>query len=189
MKPSLEKKDVLIAFYGTQLPLLGIGIWLLWRKGSLHAGYFAFGDIQMWVWGLAAGVAVILADLWLMRVVPISHWDDGGINRLLFQNTPGWQILLIAVIAAFSEEILFRGVLLDWIGLWGSSLLFVLMHTRYLRKWLLVTVVAVVGLLFGWMTERTGHLAPAIMAHFLVDAVMGFLYRNLSDKEGSADSP
>jgi uncharacterized protein len=181
----MTQKQVLFSFYVTQLVVLVTGVFLLWRQGRLLAGYFAFDDIHMWMWGLLVGAGVILLDLFLVRTVRADLLDDGGVNRMLFQGRPLWHILVMAMLAAFSEEILFRGVFQEWLGILGSTLLFVILHTRYLRKWLLTATVAAVSAALGLLTEWTGHLAPAIIAHGLVDFVMGIWIRTYWTKGGN----
>lgn len=45
----------------------------------------------------------------------------------------GWNPLWIALAAGFGEELLFRGALQPLLGVWATSVLFVLAHTRAYR--------------------------------------------------------
>jgi membrane protease YdiL (CAAX protease family) len=55
---------------------------------------------------------------------------------------------------------------------------FVLLHTRYLKKWLLVAVVFAISAGLGWLTEWFGNITPAVIAHGLVDFVSGLFIRH-----------
>lgn len=80
--------------------------------------------------------------------------------------------LYLSVITAFGEELLFRGVLLPFCGLFFSSLLFGLLHMGkdgFISAWSIWAFIA--GLLLGWIFQQSGSLWPPIIAHFGVNAV------------------
>jgi hypothetical protein len=86
------------------------------------------------------------------------------------------QILLLALLSAAGEEVIFRGVLQPRLGLWVATLLFGLLHVpvrRSLVPWTLFALA--IGLVLGLLTEWSGSLWPAILLHFLVN------YFNLHD--------
>jgi uncharacterized protein len=175
---SSAAKQVLSAFYITQFLLFVISAVALWWQGKSLEHLFSFHDIHMWVWGIGAGGLILAIDAVLMACVPESWLDDGGLNQLLFENRSRVHVLVIAVIAAVSEEMFFRGVLQEWLGIWMTSVVFVLLHTRYLKKWLLVAVVFAISAGLGWLTECFGNITPAVIAHGLVDFVSGLFIRH-----------
>lgn len=177
-------EQVLYSFYITQFLLLAISAIVLWWQGKRVGNFFSFDDIHMWAWGMGAGMVILIIEAVLMVRVPESWLDDGGINRLLFHDRSWFHILMIAMIAAVSEELFFRGVLQDWLGIWLTSVIFVLLHTRYLKKWLLVAVVFAISVGFGVLTEYSGDLAPAVIAHGLVDFVLGLYIKNRAVEKG-----
>lgn len=72
--------------------------------------------------------------------------------------------LLLAVSAGLGEEVLFRGLLQRYVGVWGQAALFALLHISY------GTVVQVImpfglGLFFGYMVKRGHSLWLCIVAH------------------------
>lgn len=178
-----SSRQVLSSFYITQSLILTIGVPILWWQGKLQKSYFSFDSGLMWVLGLGTGVLILLIEAVLLKWLPQSWMDDGGINRLLFKNRSLAEILVISFLAATAEEILFRGVLQEWLGIWVTSILFVLMHTRYLRKWLLVTVVFLISVGLGFLAESCQDLSPVIIAHFLVDFILGCYLRFVKLKD------
>ncbi len=79
--------------------------------------------------------------------------------------------LLLSALAGFAEELLFRGALWPALGLWGTSLLFGLVHTLPRRALALYPVfAAVVGLLLGLLRSGSGSVLPAMLAHAGIDA-------------------
>jgi membrane protease YdiL (CAAX protease family) len=90
-------------------------------------------------------------------------------------------LLIIAVIPAFGEELLFRGILqrifINWTRNihWGiiiSAFLFSAFHMEFYAffpRWLL-------GIMFGYMLVWTGSIWTPIFAHFLNNAIAVILY-------------
>jgi membrane protease YdiL (CAAX protease family) len=78
-------------------------------------------------------------------------------------------LLLLAVLAPLVEELVFRGLLYGWLaGRWGknvgwivSSLAFAAAHTEPAH----IILVFPLGLLFGWLRQRTDSLLPSLVAH------------------------
>lgn len=93
---------------------------------------------------------------------PLSLFPGGGFSVVVL-------ILVVVVIAPFTEEVVFRGVLLPAFGeRWGavagvvvSSFLFAGLH---LSAYIFVPI-AVAALVFGWMVVRFQSLWPAYVAH------------------------
>jgi membrane protease YdiL (CAAX protease family) len=83
-------------------------------------------------------------------------------------------LLLLAVVAPFVEELLFRGLLLGWLvnlmprwaALVVTSVVFAAAHLQFVQFPGLV----VAGLTFGFLALRTGRLGPAIIAHMAFNA-------------------
>lgn len=97
--------------------------------------------------------------------------DRGAVLRLL---------LLLAVLAGpAAEEIFFRGLVYRWlrfrVGVWpgllASAFLFALLHTDPVA----FPPILGLGLLFGWVYERTGSLAAPIAIHMLHNGAMLYL--------------
>jgi len=81
----------------------------------------------------------------------------------------GMSLLLLAVLAPLVEELVFRGLLYGWLtGRWGrtvgwigSSLAFAAAHAEPAH----IILVLPLGLLFGWLRQRTDSLLPSLVAH------------------------
>jgi len=94
--------------------------------------------------------------------------------------------LLLSALAGFAEELLFRGALWPALGLWGTSLLFGLVHTLPRRSLVLYPLfAAVVGLLLGLLRSGSGSVLPAMIAHAGIDAAnLLWLSRRLAAASG-----
>ena len=184
MEDNKEKTEQLRAalipsFWLTQLLLLIPGGTLLWffylRKGYRIEDFFSW-DNSGGIWLLGTGVALIgiFVQFVAWKVFPIDAFDDGGVNRLLLE-LPAQALLPMFLIGAFSEEVLVRGVVQTGIGaylgtfygIFITSILFTLMHLRYLKKPVLMSGVFMISLILCSLYGFTGTLWATVYAHFL----------------------
>ena len=176
----IQEKDLIFSLYLTQLLLLTIafilGIFLFDRFSSFWA-LFTLLDPNIIMIGGTASLIVVLVDLIFMKLLPEKYYDDGGLNERIFQNRPFLHIAVIAAVVAIGEEILFRGVIQTHFGLMPSSLLFALVHYRYLFNWFLFVNIFVLSFIIGLIYFYTGNLLVTIFMHFLVDFLSGCMIR------------
>ncbi|RWZ60234.1 CPBP family intramembrane metalloprotease [Halobacillus fulvus] len=132
---------------------------------------------ELFWFGLIPGLSILLIDFILMRTMPKRYYDDGGINEKVFRTRSIPSILWLTLLVAVSEEMLFRGVLHTEFGYVLASVLFAVMHIRYLNKPVLLISVLIVSFFIGYMFEMTGSLPVTILSHFVVDAVLGLWIR------------
>ena len=132
---------------------------------------------------LAAGLAT--AALGGLTTVAASRWVSRGTDwgrrlhaefHTLLGGLDSPQILLLSLLSAGGEEVLFRGVLQPRLGLWLATLLFAGLHFPLRRALVPWTGFAFgLGLALGALTLWSASLWPAILLHFLVN------YFNLHD--------
>ncbi|WP_163582769.1 CPBP family intramembrane glutamic endopeptidase [Gracilibacillus saliphilus] len=138
--------------------------------------YWNFSD---WViFGVFSALMIISLDLLLMKIFPKNWWDDGGINQKIFQEGSYIGIILLCFFIASVEEFLFRGVIQTNFGILIASILFAVVHIRYLSK--VVLFIAIIGLSFwiGLAYYWTSNLSVVITLHFLVDVILALLIRS-----------
>jgi len=92
-------------------------------------------------------------------------------------------IFIASLLAGVGEEVLFRGTLQPWLGLWWASLLFVLVHlphilTRPLGLGSVSYLLFVFGmaLVLGYLFTHFG-LVSAVTAHAIFDLGLLFAFR------------
>jgi hypothetical protein len=127
--------------------------------------------------GVGLAVLVLTIDLVLMRWAPKDYFDDGGVNKRLFQGLTYWQIFLLALGVAVIEEWLFRAVLQNIIGWFWASLVFALIHVRYWSKWMYALLIVLISFGFGLMYEWMDSIWSVVIAHFLIDFCLGLIIR------------
>ncbi|MEH7176715.1 CPBP family intramembrane glutamic endopeptidase [Neobacillus vireti] len=187
----LSDKDLLFHLYMTQLILLVLtfilGIILFDHFSFLQA--IDFSNSRFLLIGFLAGLAVVFTDIFLMKWLPSSYYDDGGLNDRIFKRRSVLHIAWIAAVVALSEELLFRGVIQTKVGLILASLIFAIVHYRYLFNWFLFSNIVIISFLIGFIYDWTGNLAVTIMMHFTIDFLLGLYIKfrrtiDVGEKEG-----
>ncbi|TDF99314.1 CPBP family intramembrane glutamic endopeptidase [Paenibacillus piri] len=175
---SLDEKMLLMNLYLTQLAVFVIGcVVMLFQKPSLMAMLSMHKGMYIAFWGVAFAAAVLIVDVLVSRWVPPEVMDDGGINEMIFRNRPLWHIALLSLIVAICEEWLFRGAIQASWGPYWTSILFAAIHIRYLQHWLMTGLVFGISYGLGWIYIQTGTLWTPIVAHFVIDFIMGCIIR------------
>ncbi|MFD0670458.1 CPBP family intramembrane glutamic endopeptidase [Cohnella sp. GCM10027633] len=179
----LSDKMLLVNLYMTQALTVIIGIIVLLLQGRNIINLFALPrtwEFALWGGGLAG--AVMLANLAMAKFVPEEAADDGGVNERMFKGRPIWHIAVLALIISVCEELLFRGALQHMFGAYWTSILFAAIHVRYLRHWIPTGLVFLISYGLGWTMTHTGTIWTPILAHFLIDFVMGCIIRLRRDE-------
>jgi membrane protease YdiL (CAAX protease family) len=127
-----------------------------------------------WQWAAAAvlGAGVLLIASYLFEDLFPSYAALRTQMTLLLGPTSVTTGIYLALTSAVAEELLFRGAILPYTGLFISSLLFGLMHLDpggRISAWSFWAMLA--GLLIGWIFEATGSILPCIAIHFLINAI------------------
>ncbi len=124
------------------------------------------------------GTTIVMseADNLLRSLLPPPRWLEELFEQLLFGERGLWaSLVLVALVAPLSEELLFRGVVLRGFlaryparrAIVLSALLFGATH---FNPWQFPSA-TVFGLLAAWWYLRTGSLVPCLFGHALNNAV------------------
>ncbi|WP_072916451.1 CPBP family intramembrane glutamic endopeptidase [Desulforamulus aeronauticus] len=171
-----SRNVILKAAYLSQLIILLCGLAALWffyvRQGTTWQAIYQMDKFWL-VFGygsLTAAVLVVMQVL-LVTLVPPRFLMDDGTNRVLYTfSYPN--ILLLMGFGAFAEETLFRAALQPKLGIFLTSVLFALIHTRYVKKWVLLLVTLIMSSVLGWLYDKTQIIWTPIWAHFLINVTM-----------------
>lgn len=139
--------------------------------------YFTLNMNDVVYYGVIPGIIIVAIDLILMYLLPKRYFDDGGINKRVFRNRSIGDIFVLTLIIAISEEFLFRGVIQTTFGYVIASIIFALVHVRYLKKPVLLLSVLLVSFYIGYLFEITGNLLVTITAHFIVNFLLALTIR------------
>jgi len=152
---------------------LGGILWVGLRED--HVGLGLFVDLESW-WidlglGLTAGGLLILVWVLARQSLPAARKLETELAELLGPLNTG-EVLALALLSGFAEELFFRGAMQ---GAWGwlpATLLFALLHagpgTAY-RIWTVFAAIA--GLTLAGLMLWRGNLMAPVVAHVLVNGV------------------
>ena len=169
--PPLSRASLVIGLYGA------MGIFaLLIAAGRGNPDLYRLGGSPE-AWKLCAGPALgLVLGLIVVGLTRIAtrhfQWarDLHASFRDLLGALTGREIVILALASSIGEELLFRGALLPWFGVWIQALVFAVLHIGPGRRFLPWTVSALVlGIAFGWLAQWTGNLGGPIAAHFTIN--------------------
>ncbi|WP_308639109.1 CPBP family intramembrane glutamic endopeptidase [Paenibacillus silvisoli] len=174
----IDDRMLLINLYATQAITLVIGfIWLLFQHRNPFLLFAAPEGLNYLYFGAGLAALVIAIDYLSARFVPEEANDDGGVNERIFKERPIWHIVVLSLIVSICEETLFRGAIQHGIGPYWTSIIFATIHVRYLKHWIPTGLVFAISYALGWIYIKTGTLWAPIIAHFLIDMIMGLVIR------------
>lgn len=174
----LNERLLLINLYITQGLTLIIGIIILFFQKRSVISLLQFPEnYRFLLWGCGLAATMFGVDFLLSRFVKEESLDDGGINEMLFRNRPVWHIAIICVIVSICEELLFRGAIQHGLGPYWTSIIFALIHVRYLRHWIPTGWVFLSSYALGYIYIQAGTLWAPIVCHFLIDFISGLVIK------------
>lgn len=133
--------------------------------------------------GPAIGAGIGLSVVGLTRLATKHfRWARAlhGSFRDLLGPLTGKEIIILALASSIGEELLFRGALQPWFGVWIQGAIFALLHIGPGKRFLPWTLSAlVIGIGFGWVAAWTGNLGAPIVAHFMINFLnLRYIVRN-----------
>ncbi len=174
----LDDRMLLVNLYMTQALTFIIGfIWVLFQRQNIISLFSFPNSLNPLWWGIGLAGAVIIVDLLVSYFIPEEAMDDGGVNERIFGNRPIWHIAVLSFVVAVCEELLFRGAIQHAFGAYWTSIIFAVIHVRYLRHWIPTGLVFSISYGLGWIYDYTGTIWAPIIAHFVIDFVMGLIIR------------
>lgn len=176
----MTDRQILLNLIFTQCLLLVLSVlflFIFYPSIAVVYEWFNWNLRQILLLGGGLAVVVLGLDFILMKILPDHMFDDGGINEKLFQKRTITEIFFLTAFIAIAEELFFRGVLQSTFGLLLASVVFTLLHIRYLSKWPLFLLVTIVSFCLGIVYEWTGNLWVTIFSHFLIDFIFGLQIR------------
>jgi membrane protease YdiL (CAAX protease family) len=151
-------------------------------KAALHISPTVFALGAAGGLGLAVGTWILL---WLGKFSTIlASLREITFEQIapLFSDFRLTDLVLIAVVSGFCEEILFRGVMQPKLGLPTASFIFALLHCPSPRFFSYGIWVFIAGLLLGWSFSATGNLWVPISAHCVSNIASLIFLRYASSK-------
>ncbi len=136
--------------------------------------------------GVAAGGLYWLVTLLGSRLVAHGKASQNIAESYSRLDLSGWNPLWMAIAAGLGEELLFRGALQPLLGVWVTSILFVLAHVRAYRfdalnKRVLLQSISIfaISVALGYIAIHAG-LVTAMIVHAAMDIVGLYAVRRIT---------
>lgn len=144
-------------------------LWLLATRERPVAGTIAYLRLHTPLLSLAKGVGLGLLCLVVLVALALGLQrvgivEENPVADALLANMTLPLAIVLSLSAGVGEEILFRGILQRWVGVWGQAVLFGLSHAGY-GTVLQLVIPGALGLLFGLLVKRGASLWLVIAAH------------------------
>jgi membrane protease YdiL (CAAX protease family) len=169
--PPLSRASLVIGLYTA----MGIIAFLIAAGRGDPDLYRLGGSPEVWQLGAGpvGGLALGLAVVGLTRVAT-RHFQWARDLHASFRDLLGplttREIVILALASSIGEELLFRGALLPWFGVWIQAVIFAVLHIGPGRRFLPWTTSALaLGIAFGFLAQWTGNLGGPIAAHFVIN--------------------
>ena len=169
--PPLSRASLVIGLYGAMgivafLIAAGRGDPDLYRLGGSPEGWQLGASPVM---GACLGLVVVGLTRVATRRFQWARDLHASFHDLLGPLTAR-EIVILALASSIGEELLFRGAMMPWFGVWIQAAVFAALHIGPGRRFLPWTASALVlGLAFGELAAWTGNLGGPIAAHFAIN--------------------
>jgi len=159
----------------------GSSLWAHGFQGTMEL--FRFPLWSSLIWSGCVIAAIVLLSIVMDKYLPKRWQDDGSVNMRIFGSMSPVTTLLVCIAVGVGEEWLFRGVLQSFAGNFWTSVLFTLVHVRYVTKPLMVISVFGTSWLLGMLFTYSGSLWSPIVAHIGIDLLLAFYLQAIMKKE------
>ena len=163
----------------TVVSIITIGIFLWARWTEVSPRWIRTRPWMTLFWSSIAALGAIIPSMWLQEQMPeLPNWVESEFDMILANR---WGYLVIGLLAPIAEEIVFRGAILKSLldtrmsagaAITVSAVLFALIHFNPIQ----MPHAFMVGLLLGWMYQRTGSILPSVAFHWVNNSVAYVLY-------------
>lgn len=177
--------SVLALYYGVQI---GMVVWLVRRRGGdvlaalglRHTSRpfrSALVSAALVVGGLALTRSVASAYAFVTRELGLLPQPGTDVVTLFGNDQVGLvlAVLMVVLVGPAVEEAVFRGALQEGVaaraGVWPGIVLQAALFAAFHRSWWLLFPMFVLGVVLGWLTERTDSLWPPVALHALYNAI------------------
>ena len=129
--------------------------------------------------GVLGGAVLVSFSYWL-EISFDSYRDLRIAFGKAFSSSSGWSLVYLAVLAALSEELFFRGCIQPHIGVFGAALFFGLLHLGPRGGLSIWTGCALFyGVILGLLFDATDNLIAPAISHGLANMMSLFRMKRL----------
>jgi uncharacterized protein len=172
---SFSTRNILLLGLITLLGMGGLGLVLQYFFSDYNLMEFYRGYEPIWVQLVVGSIYGLIGAYlgWKIINMPYLAPVRSKYGSMIYQlNLKLPHIIFISICAGVGEEVLFRGIIQEWLGIWLTAIIFVAIHGYLNPRDKLISIygafmtLVIVGM--GYLAENTGIIA-AMAAHTVVD--------------------
>ncbi len=182
-----EKKFLKLSrlFYGGMIVFGLISIWWFRKLPPWHGSLWGKDPLMAFSWGLGFALGVVLCWAALAHYFSFLQRFEKSFAEII-QGFSARTCLELAILSGIGEELIFRGLLQPYFGIWITSILFAVVHAPLKKEWLPWPLFAlVIGGCLGWGLKITQSMAFPIAAHIGINFIHLLKYAKSSEDPGS----
>lgn len=178
-----KKRAIIIAGLITVFGIGGAGFIMMYfvqRKGLQEIFlFYPHSFFVQVVFGLSYGLLTGFLLQILLKTRSLANARHYFARLVKGYEVNSFDIFFISLCAGIGEEMFFRGAVQHWLGIWLTSIIFILLHGYFNPKdmplFIYGTVLLVVSCGFGYLMLYSGIYA-AMASHFIIDVMLlGYL--------------
>lgn len=159
--------------------LLSLSLFLMLRWSVISRSYLRSKPYGVLFWSAMLAFGTIIPSEVFLELVPLPDLGSEILHDVMDNS---WGYWAICIFAPLVEEVVFRGAILRalldtsmsrWLAIVISSVIFALAHGNPVQ----MPHAFCIGLLLGWMYERTMSIIPGIMLHWVNNTVVFVFYK------------
>ncbi|AEE15370.1 Abortive infection protein [Thermodesulfobium narugense DSM 14796] len=157
-------------FFSTigELFLLAVSVFILKRFQQMPEFNI---DLLGFCTSVLVGILVFLLGFYISKIFLFAKRIDQALYINVFKQANILEMLYISILSAFSEEMFFRGLMQEFLGIYLASIFFGILHTPEISiKGLFYAIyISFIGFILGALYIQQGTILAPMIAHFIIN--------------------
>lgn len=191
----ISRKTLIRILVGQEIFLIVVSLlWIFFRNSNAFTinGLYAFVELSPFknfhidLKSTLIGIAVSLVLIFLSFIIASTYEPFKKsmviLDQMIINKIENIDILPLALFSGIGEELFFRGLLQDGIGIYYSNIIFALLHFPGKEFWVYSLWTLFAGLFLGNVYAYTNNLFIVMVAHVLNNFLALILWKKFRHK-------
>ncbi len=192
---NISRKETLRILIGQEIFLILISLFWIYFKHHTSfkvSGFYAFSEhipfknmsIDLKSLGIGLATSLVLVSLSLIISLTYEPFKKSMaiLDQMIINKIEKIDIIPLALFSGIAEEIFFRGLLQNGIGIYLSNIIFALLHFPGKEFWVYSLWTLFAGLFLGNIYAYTNNLFIVIVAHVMNNFLALLLWKTFKYK-------
>jgi len=146
--------------------------------------YFSFENPSKLVLStIITSIGLIIVGIVLTLIMPAKFIDE---TNKTFQHDSLWTIMISMLVVVLFEELLFRGIVQnfiflilknEWYAIIATAVFFVIYHKRYFKKPLMLLNITLPGLVLCWIYFYHDNIIVPFIIHYTMNIALTLMFK------------